>query len=70
MKKKYHNRQFKKNSNGLFILYNRITFWEFFKMLRKNNYESEEAINYISTKCYLSALVLQECIHNKKYKRV
>lgn len=60
--KKALNQQFFKNSDNLFILHDRFSFWEFFKILRKNDYECEEALNFIFANCSLSALVFQECI--------
>ena len=65
--KKTLNRQFVKNNENLFILHDKFSFWDFFKILRRNNYEPEQALNFIFSKCSLSALVFQECIINNKY---
>lgn len=64
------NRQFVKNNDNLFILYDRFSFWEFFEILRKSDYEPEQALNFIFANCSLSALVFQECINNKKYNKI
>jgi len=68
--KKIFNQQFMKNSENLFILHDRFSFWEFFKILRRSNYEHEEALNFIFVNCSLSALVFQECIDNERYKKI
>jgi len=64
------NQQFAKNNKNLFILHDKFSFWDFFKILRRNNYEPEQALNFIFSKCSLSALVFQECIINNKYKKL
>lgn len=66
--RKVLNQQFFKNNNGLFIVHNRYTFWEFFKILRKYDYDVEGALNFIFANCSLSALVFEECIFNDRYK--
>jgi hypothetical protein len=68
--KNFLDYQFKRNSDNLFILHDKSTFWKFFKILRKNNYKPGEALNFIFTNCCLSALVFQECIYNNKYKEI
>lgn len=64
------NRQFVKNNENFFILHDRFSFWEFFKILRKYGYEIEGALNFIFANCSLSTLVFQECIINNKYKNL
>lgn len=64
------NQQFIQNSDSLYILHNKFTFWDFFKILKKHGYEAEDALNFIFANCSLSALVFQECIINKKYRRL
>jgi len=56
--------------NNLFVLHDKFTFWEFFKILKKNDYESEQALNFIFSNCSLSATVFQECIFNRKYRKI
>lgn len=58
--------EFEKNEKDLFVVYDRFTFWEFFKILRKANYKSEQALQFVFANCSLSALVFQECINNGK----
>jgi len=68
--KKILNRQFIKNNRNLFILHDRFSFWNFFKILRRNNYEPDQALNFIFENCSLSAIVFQECILNNNYKNL
>lgn len=68
--KKILNQQFIKNSGNLYIIHNKFAFWDFFKILRKHDYEAERALNFIFANCSLSALVFQECIISKKYRRL
>lgn len=65
--RKILNQQFIKNIDNLYIIYDKFNFWDFFKILRKQGYEVEEALNFIFANCSLSSLVFQECIINKKY---
>jgi len=67
--KKILNLQFVKNNENLFIIHDNFSFLGFFKILRRNNYDSEQALNFIFLKCSLSAVVFQECIINNKYKK-
>ena len=66
--KKILNSQFLRDQNNFFKLHGEFAFWEFYKILRKNSYEPEQALNFIFENCSLSALVFQECIINKKYR--
>lgn len=68
--KKILKQQFVQNNEGLFIIHNKFAFWEFFKILRKYNYEAEMALNFIFANCSLSALVFEECIFNGRYKKL
>ena len=68
--KKILNRQFVKNNENLFILHDQFFFWDFFKILRRNNYESDQALSFIFVNCSLSAIVFQECIMNNGYKKL
>ncbi|MBI4837135.1 MAG: hypothetical protein HY813_01875 [Candidatus Portnoybacteria bacterium] len=68
--RKFLNKNFLKNSGNLFIVHDKFTFWEFFKILRRCGYESEAALNFIFESCSLSTLVFQECIYNKKYRKI
>jgi len=68
--KKITLKQFEKNEDDLYILYDRFTFWEFYKTLRKEDYDPEQALNFIFARCSLSVLIFQECIWNNKYKYI
>ena len=58
------------NKEGLYIVYDKFTFWDFFKSLRKIGLDPEQALQFIFNYCSLSMLVFEECIWNQKYKRI
>jgi hypothetical protein len=60
--------KFPKDHNGQYIVYDRFTFDNLFRLLLKNDFEHEEALFFILANCSLSALVFQERIHNNAYK--
>ncbi len=62
--------EFPKDHNELFIVYDRYTFDNLFRLLLKNSFDHEEALFFILGNCSLSALVFQERIHNKAYKEL
>lgn len=62
--------KFPKNRNGLYIVYELYTFDNLFRLLLKNGFAHEEALCFILANCSLSALVFQERIHNKRYKKL
>ncbi len=66
--RKILNQQFVQNSDNLFILHDKFTFWDFFKILIKDDYGAKEALNFIFANCSLSALVFEECIFDDRYK--
>lgn len=51
-------------------IYDRFSFDKLFRSLLAKGYDAEEAIWYILNNCKLSALVFQERIYNKYYKRI
>lgn len=61
---------FPKDRNGLYIIYDLYSFDNLFRLLLKNNFEHEEALYFMLGNCSLSALVFQERIHNKRYKKL
>jgi len=63
-------RSFPKDKNGLYIVYDRFTFDNLFRLLLKNDYDHEEALQFILGQSSLSALVFQERIHNRTYRRL
>ena len=62
--------KFPKDRNGLYIVYEVYTFDNLFRLLLKNNFDHKEALSFIFCNCSLSALLFQERIHNKRYKRL
>ncbi len=63
-------KKFPKDRNGLYIVYELYTFDNLFRLLLKNGLDHEEALLFILGRCSLSALVFQERIHNKRYRRL
>lgn len=63
-------KEFPKDHNGLYIVYDLFTFDNIFRLLLKNDFDHEEALLFILAKCSLSALVFQERIHNNAYKEL
>ena len=61
---------FPKDPNGLYIVYEVYTFDNLFRLLLKNNFDHKEALCFILCNCSLSAVVFQERIHNKRYKKL
>jgi len=61
---------FPKDTNGMYIIYELFSFDNLFRLLLKNGFDNEEALYFILRGCSLSALVFQERIHNKRYKRL
>lgn len=58
---------FKKNSEGLYKIYDRFSFDNFFRLILSKGFDHEEALEFILCNCALSALVFQERIYNKYY---
>jgi hypothetical protein len=52
------------------ICYDRFTFDKIFRFLLKNDFDHEEAKDAIFYNCSLSALVLQERIHNRYFYKI
>ncbi len=63
-------KKFPKDRNELYIVYELYTFDNLFRLLLKNGFDHEEALYFILTNCSLSAIVFQERIHNKRYKKL
>jgi len=61
---------FPRDANGMYIIYELFSFDNLFRLLLKNGFDNEEALYFILRGCSLSALVFQERIHNKRYKRL
>lgn len=54
----------------LIEIYDRFSFDKLFRLLLTEGYDAEEALRYILNNCKLSALIFQERIYNKYYKRI
>ena len=52
------------------ICYDRFTFDKVFRFLLLNDFDHEDAKDLIFYNCSLSALVLQERIHNRYYRKI
>jgi len=63
-------KNFSKESNGLYKVYERFTFDEIFCALLEKGLDCEEALCFILANCSLSALVFQQRIHNKYYLKL
>lgn len=63
-------KMFPKDHNGLYIVHDLYSFDNLFRLLLKNDFDHEEALGFILANCSLSALVFQERIHNKRYKKL
>jgi len=61
---------FPKDRSGLHIVYELFTFDNLFRLLLKSGFDHEECLYFVLYNCSLSALVFQERIHNKKYKKL
>ncbi len=61
---------FKKNSDGLYEIYDRFSFDNIFRLLLNNDFEYDEALDFILCNCSLSTLVFQERIYNKYYLNI
>lgn len=62
--------EFLKDKSGMYIVYELYTFDNLFRLLLKNNFDHEEALDFVLFNCSLSALVFQERIHNKAYEKL
>jgi hypothetical protein len=63
-------REFPKEPNGLYIVYDCFTFDNLFRLLLKSDLDHEEALSFILAKCSLSAYVFQDRIHNEAYQEI
>ena len=60
--------EFPKDGGGLFIVYDRFTFDNLFRLLLKEGLGHEDALSFVLANCSLSALVFQDRIHNEEYR--
>ena len=55
---------------GYHEVYDRFTFDSLFRLLLSNDFDHEEALDFILCNCSLSTLVFQERIYNKYYLNI
>jgi hypothetical protein len=70
MLKKQLSKDFKKNRDGLYEVYDRFSFDNMFILLLRHDFDHAEALDFILCNCALSALVFQERIYNKYYLKL
>jgi hypothetical protein len=63
-------KEFPKDNNDMFIVYECFTFDNLFRLLLADGYDNEDALFFMLANCSMSAVVFQERIHNKKYKKL
>jgi len=63
-------KEFPKNEEDMFIVYDRFTFDNLFRLLLKADFDHEDALMFMLANCSMSALVFQERLHNKKYRKL
>lgn len=62
--------KFEKNKEGMYKIYDRFAFDDFFRELLNNDFNHEEALEFILCNCSLSTLVFQERIYNNYYLNI
>jgi len=62
--------EFRKDGNGLFIVYDLFTFDNLFRLLLKEGFDHEDALSFMLANCSLSALIFQDRIHNEGYREL
>ena len=63
-------KEFPKDNNNMYIVYDRFTFDNLFRLLLKADFDHEDALMFMLANCSMSALVFQERLHNKKYRKL
>jgi len=66
----YTLENFRKNSEGLYEIYDRFSFDNFFRLLLSEGFDYEEALNFVLCSCSLSTIIFQERIYNKYYLNI
>ncbi|MBI4843009.1 MAG: hypothetical protein HY809_01625 [Nitrospirae bacterium] len=61
---------FPKNANDMYVVYDRFTFDDLFRSLLANGYYHEDAMYFMLANCSMSAIVFQERLHNRKYRKL
>lgn len=60
--------KFPKNGSNQFMVYDSLSFDNFFRLLLKANFNHEDSLHFILANCSLSAVVFQERILNEEYR--
>ena|SRR3990167_5761696 len=60
-------KEFPKNENDMYIVYDCFTFDNLFRLLLKADFEYEDALMFMLANCSMSAYVFQERLHDEKY---
>jgi len=60
-------KEFPKNQEGLYIVYELFTFDNLFKLIMSQGFTNKETLYFMLANCSFSSVVFQERIHNKKY---
>jgi hypothetical protein len=63
-------KEFPKNENDMYIVYDRFTFDNLFRLLLQADFDHEDVLYFMLANCSMSALVFQERLHNKKYRKL
>jgi len=58
------------NEEAMLKLYDRFTFDAYFKLLRREGFDHEEALEHILNHCSLSALTFRERIENGAFRNI
>jgi hypothetical protein len=61
---------FAREKNGMFIVYDRFTFDNLFRLLLAHGYDHENGMDFMLANCSFSALVWQERIYNRRYLKL
>lgn len=60
--------KFPRNGSNKFMVYESLSFDNFFRLLLKANFNHEDSLHFMLANCSLSAVVVQERILNKEYR--
>src|SRR4030042_6568900 len=63
-------KEFPKDNNDMFIVYECFTFDNLFRLLLADGFDHEDALFFMLAHCSISAYVFQERLHNKKYRKL
>jgi hypothetical protein len=63
-------KEFPKDANDMYIVYDLFTFDNFFLLLLANDFGHEDAFYFMLANCSMNAYVFQERLHNKNYRKL